>query len=161
MKKTDKKVKKSTRSQDEEKQKILSAADRVKGEQLTINPMNELEYKKELERFALGSVENPEKKYLVYYNGIQKLLMNHLPKGNKCKLAREYVYEEKNVYLTRGKRKNKVGIRGADGRMEYLSDAEELLKVVIDWVSKCGTASDLYNKIREMNIKKGYPKPLV
>ncbi len=158
-----KQVKKTTKKTDEkalaEKKEILSKADMVKGEQLTITPTNELAYKKELERFALGAVDNPEKKYDVYYKGIQKLLKKHLPIGQANKKARALVYEEKNVYLTRGKRKNKAGIRGHDSRMTYITDAEEVLKVTIGWVANNGTMVEIFNTMRDMNIKKGYGKP--
>jgi hypothetical protein len=160
-----KQTKKTTKKIDEkalaEKMDILSKADKIKGEQLIITPANELEYKKEIENFALGDIDNPEKKYDVYYKGIQKLLRKHLPAGKANKKARGYIYEEKNVYLTRGKRINKIGIRGHDSRHTYLPDAEEVLKVIIEWVTRNGTSFELYNILLDMNIKKKYGKPII
>jgi hypothetical protein len=151
---------KVTKSKDEEeKLKILAKADEVKGEQLMLTDEGEFISKKELKEFALGNIENPEKKYDVYYKGIQKLLLKHLPKGPKNKKARNYIYEEKNTYLTRGKRISDAGIRGADGRMGYISDAEEVLKIVMDWIISNGTMIDLFNKFRDINEKKGYGTP--
>lgn len=153
-----KKISKKTEisSAEQEKLKILSKANETKGEQLSIAPDGEIASKKEIKNFALGNIENPERKYEVYYKGINKLLRKHLPKGKENKKARDYIYEEKNVYLTRGKRKNQFGIRGADGRMGYSTDGEEVLKIVIDWVFSQDTPVNLYTKMRDINIKKGY-----
>lgn len=153
---------KSVKSTDEEERlKILAEADEVKGEQLQFTEEGNFESKKELKDFALGNIENPEKKYNVYYKGIQKLLLKHLPKGKKNEKARKYIYEEKNTFLTRGKRINDAGIRGADGRMSYMSDAEAVLKIVMDWILSNGTMVDLFNTLRDLNVEKGYGTPKI
>ena len=141
---------------DEEKLKLLAETDKVKGEQLTIGDSGKLESRKELKDFAIGTVENPQKKYEVYYKGISKLLLKHLPKGKNFKKARSYIYEEKNVYLTRGHRIDKQGIRGADGRMGFITDADTILRIVMDWIISNGTPVEISNTLRELNIKKGY-----
>ncbi len=148
--------KKKSSKEEQEKLKILSQADKVKGEQLSISSSGKMITVNELKSFAFGNTENPEKKYDVYYKGIQNLLKKHLPKGKENKKARSYVYEEKNVFLTRGKRINKTGLRGADGRMGYMTDAEEALGIVMKWVRTNGTMVDLFNHFRKINIKKGY-----
>jgi len=150
--------KKTAKEQADEQEKldILSRANQVKGEQLFVTAEGTVERENELRRFALGSIEDPEKKYDVYYKGIQKLLKSYLPKGKQNKPARDYIYEEKNTYLTRGKRINRAGIRGADGRMGYTVDAEEMLKIIMDWIMSNGTMVDLYNNLRELNVSKGY-----
>ncbi|MBC7758978.1 MAG: hypothetical protein H7069_08985 [Phormidesmis sp. FL-bin-119] len=141
---------------EKEKLEILAKASNVKGEQLSITGSGEVESKNELRTFALGSIEDPEKKFEIYYKGIQKLLKAQLPKGKENKTARDYIYEEKNTYLTRGKRINRAGIRGADGRMGYIADAEEMMAVIMDWIMSNATMVDLYNNLRELNISKGY-----
>lgn len=153
-----KKVSKKTdvdKEAEKEKMKILLKASEVKGEQLFVSEEG-VSSKKELKDFALGNIDNPEKKYEVYYKGINRLLRKHLPSGKENKKAREYIYEEKNVFLTRGKRKNKLGIRGADGRMGYITDGDEMLKLIIDWVFSQDSPVNLYNKLRDLNVKKGY-----
>jgi hypothetical protein len=140
----------------EEKLRILAEADAVKGEQLTITETGEVQKENELRQFALGSIEDPERKYEVYYKGIQRLLLKHLPSGRQNKVARNYIYEEKNTYLSRGKRINKAGIRGADGRMGYLADADDIFKIVMDWIMSNGSMMNLYSQLRELNISKGY-----
>ncbi len=143
-------------AEEQEKLRILAQTDKVKGEQLTITPAGEIEKQNELRQFALGSIEDPERKFEVYYKGIQKLLIAHLPKGKQNKVARSYIYEEKNTYLTRGKRISKEGIRGGDGRMGYIADSEDLMKVVMDWIMVNGTMVDLFNTLRDLNKSKGY-----
>jgi len=141
---------------EQEKLDILARAGQVKGEQLFISSEGTIERQNELRQFALGAIEDPEKKYDVYYKGIQKLLKAYLPKGKQNKTARNYIYEEKNTYLTRGKRINRAGIRGADGRMGYTVDAEEMLKIIMDWIVANGTMVELYNELRDLNLSKGY-----
>lgn len=141
---------------DREKLEILRKTDQVKGEQLSINKEGKLATKKELKDFAIGNIENPTKKYEVYYNGITKLLRKHLPKGKENRKSRNFIYEEKNVYLTRGKRISKIGIRGADGRMGYIGDAQEVLKMIMDWIFSNGTMVELFNSLRVANLNKGY-----
>lgn len=143
-------------AQEQEKLRILARTDATKGEQLTISATGEITQENELKKFALGNIEDPEKKYDIYYKGIQKLLKKHLPKGTQNKTARNYIYEEKNVYLTRGKRINKAGIRGADGRMSYISDADEILQVIINWIVTNGSMVQLFNTLRDLNVSKGY-----
>jgi hypothetical protein len=138
-----------------ERQQILSKADEIKGEQLILLP-DGVKTEKELKSFALGSIDNPDRKYELYYSGIMRLLRKNLPKGPSNRKAREFIYEEKNALLTRGKRKGKSGIRFGDSRMAYLSDVEELLDIIISWVVSNGTMVQLFNTLRDLNISKGY-----
>jgi hypothetical protein len=141
---------------EEEKLKIFRETDQIKGELLIVSNKGNIESRKELMNFAIKNIENPENKYDLYYRGISRLLLKYLPKGKRFKVARSYIYEEKNVYLTRGKRINRMGFRGADGRMGYYSDAKELLNIIMDWIKENGSMFDLYKKLRNININKGY-----
>ncbi|MDB5013921.1 MAG: hypothetical protein JWQ25_2123 [Daejeonella sp.] len=143
-------------SQEQERLEILAKADEVKGEQLTISITGEVQKENELRQFALGSIEDPEKHYELYYKGINKLLYSNLPKGLGNKPARDYIYEERNTFLTGGKRIKKNGTRGGDGRMGYIADAEELFQVIMDWIIKNGSMVDLFNTLRSLNVSKGY-----
>lgn len=141
---------------EQEKLYILARAGNVKGEQLFINPAGSAEWESEMQQFDLSSIEDPEKKFNIYYKGIQKLLLTHLPKGKQNKTARGFIHEEKKTYLTRGKRIKKDGTRGADSRMSYNSDHDEMLKIIMDWIMENGTMVDLYNNLRDLNKAKGY-----
>lgn len=83
-------------------------------------------------------------------------MKKHLPPGKDNKKGRNYIYEEKNTFLTRGHRKDKQGIRGADGRMTYVSDVKVALDVVSNWVLRNGTPLELFDEFRELNKSKGY-----
>lgn len=153
-------TKKSTKVSEAESEKllILSKADEVKGEQLVIMQTG-MKTENELKKFALGAVENPEKKFDYYYKGITRLLRKFLPKGTSNKKARAFIFEEKNTFLTRGKRINEKGIRGADSRMAYISDIEEVLNIITSWVVAKGSMVELFNTLRDLNVSKGYGNP--
>ncbi len=160
-KKSNKKKESVKLSEQEELERIMliSKADEVVGEQLTIDTEGLLQTENELKKFALGDIDDPERKYDIYYKGISKLLLKHLPEGRGYKKARDYIYEEKKIYLTRGHRIDEKGIRGADSRMGHIEDAEQILEVITTWIIKKGSMVDLYSTIRDLNIKLGYGKP--
>lgn len=154
MKKNIKKVSKKVLSKEEEEiAKILLEADKNKEQTLFVDEEGELHTKDEIKQLILGDIDDPDAKHNLYYHHLQKLLKDNLLKGNqpKVKKAREIVREEINTFLTRGKRKNKSGIRGGDSRMAYLSDMEKALDVVIEWVLKNGSSIDLYNDFKKLN----------
>lgn len=160
-KKSNKKKKSEKLSEQEELERmmLISKADEVVGEQLIIDTEGVLQTEDELKKFALGDIDDPERKYDIYYKGISKLLLKHLPEGKEYKKARNYIYEEKNTYLTRGHRIDEKGIRGADSRMGYIEDAEKILELITNWVIKKGSMVDLYSTIRDLNVQFGYGKP--
>ncbi|KAA4632824.1 hypothetical protein F3B51_28810, partial [Bacteroides ovatus] len=82
------------------------------------------------------------------------------PKGAENKKARDLIYEEKNTFLTRGYRKDVRGIRGADGRMSYIADIRDLINIITEWAASQGTVFELYDRLRNINIEKGYGDPL-
>jgi hypothetical protein len=155
-KKTNTKKLISNEEEEREKLLLLAKADDVKGKQLVVTETGTLETEDELKKFLATSIDDPQKKYELYYKGIMRLLKQHLPKGNSNKRARNYIYEEKNTYLTRGKRINLQGYRGADSRMTYIDDAEEMLDIIAKWVFAKGTMVELFTQLRDLNIKKGY-----
>lgn len=139
---------------------ILFEADKIKEETLQFDLDGQVELKNEIADLVLGQIDNPEEKYNLYYNVVNQLLKKHLPKGENFKKARDLIYEEKNTFLTRGRRKDERGIRGADGRMVFTDDINELINIITHWISAKGTMYDLYTKILDLNISKGYGKPL-
>src|SRR5687767_15365257 len=100
---------------------LLRRAKEVTGRQLTVSGTDgSLQEIDELRKLINKKMEDPEEKYELYYNGVQNLLRRHLPKGEDFKQGRQYIYDEKNIFLTRGKAKNVVtGKRGGDSRMTY------------------------------------------
>lgn len=149
------------REEERERLSILMKADEIKEETFSFDIDGQISLKSELEDLSLDAIDDPETKYNLYYNVINSLLKKYLPKGEEHKRARDLIYEEKNTFLTRGHRKDDRGVRGADGRMGYIPDMNELVNIVTDWISSKGGMYDLYVKIRDLNISKGYGEPRI
>jgi hypothetical protein len=150
------KIKQEITKEELERAEMLRKADSIKGEQLFLGSDNRFESKKEIEEYVLKDIDNPEKKYEVYYQGIQKLLREELPKGKSYKEARDLIYEEKNILVTQGHKKDGSGIRGADSRMGYVHDLDVALGIISNWIMERGSLYDLYMKFRAENTKRGY-----
>lgn len=156
----DEKKKKLQEQRDREKMEILAKADEIKNQTFVFDNTGELALKKEIEDLSIEPVDNPEERYEIYYKIVNRLLRKYLPRGKENKKARDLIYEEKNTFLTRGHRKNAQGIRGADGRMSYIADIRELINIITEWATSQGTMFELYDKLRNINIEKGYGDPL-
>lgn len=98
-------------------------------------------------------VQNPSKSYSLYYL-IRNLLMNVLPEDEN---VRNQIYEQKNIFLTRGHRKNESGVRGADGRMGYIEDFQSFLDIIENWMNKSDqNPHTLFTLIYDKNKELGY-----
>lgn len=142
--------------QELERISILMKANEIKEETFAFDIDGELVLKREIADITLEAIDNPEEKYQLYYNVVNRLLKRYLPKGEHNKAARDFIYEEKNTFLTRGHRKGADGIRGADGRMSYITEINELINIITNWISSKDTTFDLYVKLRDLNKSKGY-----
>ena len=142
--------------QELERAAILMKADEVKEDTFDFDVNGQVALKNELADIVLEQIDDPEAKYNLYYNVVNRLLKKYLPKGEEYKTARDLIYEEKNTFLTRGHRKDEKGIRGADGRMSYITDINELINIITEWISNKETMFDLYTQMRYLNIAKGY-----
>lgn len=143
--------------QEMERESLLMQANAVKEETLDFGTDGKLEFKNELADMLIEEIDDPDVKYLKYYNVLNRLLKKHLPKGKEFAEHRELIYEEKNTFLTRGHRKGPDGIRHHDGRMAYNSDIAEVIEVVTDWITANGSMWNLYIRLRDLNKSKGYP----
>src|SRR6478609_10950577 len=113
----DQKKKSSLSAEDIERLKLLQKANESKGKQLTIADTGDLKEINEIKQLIGKDFENPEEKYQLYYKGIRNLLIQYLPKGEMYEDGRQLIYDEKNIFLNRGKKKSDGdGIRGSDGR---------------------------------------------
>ena len=79
--------------------------------------------------------------------------------GKQYKTARDFIFEEKNTFLTRGHRKNNFGIRGADSCLGYKDVVEKMFDIIIDWLLKKGDMYYLYCFLRALNSNYGYGQP--
>jgi|SRR5690554_3577872 len=150
------KKKRQLSKEDIERLEILQKADEVKGEQLSVNLDSELVIENQAAKLLGQTIDDPVEKFQLYYHGLSKLLKDNLPKGKENEQARRIIYDEKNVLINRGAKKDEKGIRGSDGRMAYIEDLEFAIQIVADWASKKGSASDLYQAFWDKNEELGY-----
>lgn len=151
-KKKDRKLSK----EDIERLELLHQADQVTGQQLSINLDSELVTQNQADQLINATIDDPVQKFQLYYNGLNKLLKDNLPKGKENKDIRQFIYDEKNILINRGAVKNEKGIRGSDGRMAYLEDLEVAIKIVADWTRKKGSPVELYQAFWDKNEELGY-----
>lgn len=99
----------------------------------------------------LKDVAEPEESYRYYY-GIRSLLIANLPKGPEYKKMRQYIYDEKNLFLNRGKDIGVNGVRGSDGRMTYIQPfLKQAFSEVIKWIESGANPYDIYDAFRLLN----------
>lgn len=141
-----------------ERLELLRLANEKRGKQLTIDletgGLNEIDELKQM----LGKVfESPDEKYNIYYKGIRNVLMTYLPKGKEFKEVRDIIYDEKNIFLSFGKKKSdNDGVRGGDGRMTFQPKMNEMLDIIIKWVSESQNPFVLYTMLYNLNDELGY-----
>jgi len=139
-----------------EKIELLASTHSPKNTQQLIDGMGALITLPEIHPLILDNVENPERKYDLYYHRVQKYMRKYLKDCSKE--FKSMIYEEKNVFLTRGKRTIN-GRRGADSRMWFNHEAEEALRIVQKWVVESREPIGLYRTFLELNLSLGYEKP--
>lgn len=153
---TNKKVERKLSKEDMERLEILQKSEDVKGEQLSIGLDAEIVVENQAEKLLGQKIDDPVQKFQLYYHGLTKLLKETLPKGKEFEEGRKIVYDEKNILINRGAKKDEKGIRGSDGRMAYIEDLEEAIKIVADWTSRKGTPAELYMAFWDKNEELGY-----
>lgn len=142
--------------EDLERLEILQKSENIKGEQLYLNLDSEIVVENQAEKLLGQRIDDPVQKFQLYYQGLSKLLKDSLPKGKEFEDVRRIVYDEKNVLINRGAKKDDKGIRGSDGRMAYIDDLEEAIKIVAEWTSRKGTSAELYMAFWDKNEELGY-----
>ena len=142
--------------EDIERLELLQKSEEIKGEQLILNLDSELVTENEADKLLSQKIDDPVTKFQLYYNGLTKLLKDTLPKGKEFEEVRRIVYDEKNVLINRGAKKDGKGIRGSDGRMAYLDDLEQAIKIVANWTSNKGTPAELFMAFWDQNEELGY-----
>ena len=111
-----------------------------------------------LEGIDFSGSADPEKSYKLFYQ-IQSILKNNLPKGSDAatKKLRKDIFEEKNIFLNRGKFKDANGIRHSDGRMTYIEPfLTQALDIVLKWVSNGAQPFDVFVSFYDKNKELGY-----
>lgn len=141
-----------------EKLEILQKSREKAGEQLSLD-IEKLEFKEidEIKELLGKSIETPEERYSLFYNGIHNVVIKYLPKGKSFEPYRRVIFDEKNIFLTRGKVKDKSGKRGADSKMTYNEDYVEMVMLVANWAMTTQDPIDLYKQLWDLNEKYHYP----
>lgn len=143
-----------------EKDEILQRSKEIKGRQLTIDGQGDLHEVNELNKLLeRPNGKSPKEVYDLYYPGIYNVLNRTLPpKKGEGALLRRLVFDELGVFLADGKVK-KNGRRGADGRMTYSENMEEVVEIISSWISESGDAISLFFELFDLNEKHAYPHP--
>ncbi|WP_313384338.1 hypothetical protein [Chishuiella sp.] len=99
------------------------------------------------------SIQDPEKSYNLFYQGIQPLLLNAIPQGD----IRKVILELKTILLT-GKEKKYItyGRRGRDSRMSKSQTMENLSEIISEWSKTPDDYFKLINLFLEKNKSLGY-----
>src|SRR4051812_15501560 len=107
MKEKDIKKQQDLSESDIERLELLRRVNEKSGKQLSIDlqtgTLTEID---ELRKMIGKDFENPDEKYNIYYKGIRNVLMLYLPKGKEFKQSRDIIYDEKNIFLSLGKKKS-------------------------------------------------------
>ena len=158
MKSENKKAIEGLSEQDREALELLQKANEKRGMQLRIDSKTgDLTEIDELRALVGRQVEDPEEKYNIYYKGIGNVLKKYLPTGKEFEIGRRLIYDEKNIFLNRGKRKSdNNGIRKSDGRMTYQPIMGEMLDLIAEWVAESRNPIDLYTALYNLNERLGY-----
>jgi hypothetical protein len=142
--------------EDMERLEILHKSEEIKGEQLTLDIDSQISIENQAEKLIGQKIDDPVQKFQLYYRGLNSLLRDNLPKGKANEEVRRIVYDEKNILINRGAKKDEKGIRGSDGRMAYLEDLEMAIKIVADWISKKGSPAELFMAFWDKNEEMNY-----
>ncbi|RYZ15702.1 MAG: hypothetical protein EOO70_06210 [Myxococcaceae bacterium] len=77
-----------------------------------------------------------------------------LPAGEKNKKLRQFVYDEKNLYLRQGiHRPDDGSIVGADSRQSRLQFLREAYAATNAWATRGGSANDIFLEYYDLNKK--------
>ena len=147
--------KKKLSKEEIERRAILEKAEEIKEEQLKLDIDEGIKTENEYNTLLDQQIDDPVQKFQLYYKILNRLLRANLPKGKENEPTRRIIYDEKNILINRGHKKDEKGIRGSDGRMAYLEDIELAISIVMEWVNSKGSYHDLYmafwNKNEELN----------
>lgn len=99
-------------------------------------------------------VEDPEKSYDLFYNGIQAFLLRILPQDAQI---RKPILELKSIFLSGKEKKHiKYGKRGADSRMSYMDRMEDVIDILTQWSQTPNEYLKLAHLFLQKNKELGY-----
>lgn len=105
---------------------------------------------------SLNDTADPEKSHRLYYTMMGAMRRN-LPEGKDNIKLRRYIYDEKSLFLNRGKDKNEKGIRGSDERQTYIGNFLHVaFDIVNNWIINGANPFDLYKSFYDLNKEHGF-----
>lgn len=85
-------VKEKKQARELEIESILLKASESKEESLFFAENGDIEIRNEIESLLDQQIDDPDEKYELYYNVINKILRDYLPKGKENESARNIIY---------------------------------------------------------------------
>ena len=157
MAKETKKQKKSEAEIIEEIRRLSERASKTTAKQLDIAGDDDIDPALSADIFK--DTADPDKSHRLYY-GIQRLLREHLPGGHSNKKLRQYIYNEKNLFLNRGIEVNQnTGTRGSDSRMTFISGFLEVaFNETGKWIAEGAIPFNIFQAFWDLNESRGYHK---
>lgn len=139
----------------EEIKKLSEKASQVGGLQIPLLPDLPKEDLSEFDLSILNDTADPEKSHRLYY-GMRRLMMDNLPRGKENKELRQFIYDEKNLFLNRGNELNDDGVRGSDGRMTFTTFLEIAFQISAEWIKQGANPIGLWQLFYDENEKFGF-----
>ena len=108
------------------------------------------------DKSIFSDTADPDESHRLYYT-MRKIMIDNLPKGKNNLKLRRYIYDEKILFLNRGKLKDDFGRRGSDERMAYINNFLNIaFDIITNWVRNGANPYDLYTSFYNLNEEKGY-----
>ena len=121
------KTKKITQSEEERLDEIRMLSEQAKkitGKQSGLfegMDLGEEDIDTSFDQEMLNDTADPDKSHRLYYT-MMIAMRNNLPQGKANEKLRKYVYDEKSLFLNRGKERDKRGKRDSDERQAYIGN---------------------------------------
>lgn len=104
----------------------------------------------------LSDTANPDESHRLYYT-MRRMMIDNLPKGKENEKLRRYIYDEKSLFLNRGKDKDANGVKHSDERMAYIFGfLTTAFDTTVKWLKSGANPFDLYTAFRNLNEEKGF-----
>jgi hypothetical protein len=141
----------------EEMKKLIEQSKRLNTIQPLLFPLEELgDEDISFDASIFNDVADPDKSHRLYFT-MQRILIDNLPKGKENKALRQQIYDQKNLFLNRGKNVDKNGIRHSSGQMTYISTfLEPAFNATTDWVKSGGGPLDIFMAFYDLNKVNGF-----
>lgn len=105
----------------------------------------------------LNDTADPDKSHKLYYTMMGVMKRNLPPGDGDNKKLRQFIYDEKSLFLNRGKDKNEKGVKGSDERMAFIPNYLQIaFDTVHRWVSQGADPFELFTAFRDLNKRYGH-----